>query len=95
MKKDIIVEIGIDSEERLYLKPSKLKFLYIYREAMEVYWNNETLSLYGAKPRKWSYLDWFKQIIRAVEEQSCKLSLNEKTNWVNIPKELKEKILNC
>ncbi|NQY94744.1 MAG: hypothetical protein HRT43_11300 [Campylobacteraceae bacterium] len=41
LKTDNIIEIGIDKFEHLYIKPEKEKFLYIYREAMEVHWDDE------------------------------------------------------
>ena len=93
MKQDAIIEIGIDGEERLYIKPSSIRFPYMYREALEVQWNSKGLILYGSKPRKWSYLDWYNQIIRAAREQSCELTLNESTSWFNISDELKSQIM--
>ena len=93
MNSDTVEEIGIDSEERLYLKPLSVKFQYIYREAMEVNWCDENNFLYSPKPREWSYLDWYKQIIKAAKEQSCNLQITNQTKWVNIPEKLKNEIL--
>ena len=53
MENDVFLEIGINSEEQLYIKPSTAKFPYMYREALEVHWNQEGLFLYSPKPRKW------------------------------------------
>ncbi|MFT6791170.1 MAG: hypothetical protein ACJA04_000370 [Cellvibrionaceae bacterium] len=61
---DEIKEIGIDEEQRLYVKPLSAKFPMMYREAIEVNWNQNTLALYGGIPRQWSHLDWYKQIIK-------------------------------
>ena len=94
MHQDHIKEIGIDDNERLYIKPSSKKFPYIYREAMEVHWDKDGNFLYSPKPRDWSYLDWFKQLTKASREQSCSLLISEKTNWVNIPDKLKMEIIN-
>ena len=93
MDQDEIQEIGIDIQERLYVKPSFKRFPHIYREAMEVHWDDEGAYLYSPKPRKWSYLDWYKQIIKAGKEQSCSLTITKDTVWVNIPEKLKEEIL--
>ncbi|MBT1445691.1 hypothetical protein KJI95_14345 [Shewanella sp. JM162201] len=90
---DRIEEIGIDEEERLYVKPSNATFPMIYREAMEVHWNSERCYLYGAKPRKWGYLEWFQQIIRAASEQGCKLKVTQSVSWVNVPGELQKQII--
>jgi len=89
---DLIEEIGIDEEERLYIKPATEAFPMIYREAMEVHWNSERKYLYGAKPRKWSHIEWYQQIIKAASEQGCKLILSPSVLWVNIPNELQAKI---
>lgn len=91
---DLILEIGIDSEERLYVKPSKQSFPMIYREAMEVNWNPEKSYLFGAKPKKWSYLNWFQQIVSAARVQGINLVLNGNTKWVNISSDLQQKITN-
>ena len=89
---DLIEEIGIDSEERLYLKPASETFPMIYREAMEVHWNSERGYLYSAKPRKWGYIEWYQQIIKAASEQGCTLVLSPNVSWVNVPGELQAEI---
>jgi len=40
---------------------------------MEVHWDSEGHFLYGAPPRKWSFVDWFNQIVLAAHEQGCRL----------------------
>lgn len=92
MDRDSIRELGIDSEGRLYLVPESRKFPYIYREAMEVHWDSELGRLYGAKPRKWNYQQWYTQILSAAKEQSCILFLSENTTWVNVPEAVKASI---
>ncbi len=95
MKIDEISEIGIDDQERLFIKPSKERFTLIYRTATEVHWDSNDFFLYSPKPRDWSYLDWFIHIMRVTEtECNCRLILTEKTKWINIDEELKEKIKN-
>ena len=89
---DLISEIGIDEDGRLYVKPSTQAFPMIYREAMEVHWSSEQRYLYGAMPRQWSYLDWFYQILRAASEQGCKLVLGPDVSWINVPVELQQQI---
>ena len=92
MKTDTIKEIGIDKEERLYVKPSSASFPMIYREAIEVHWDKNSQCLYGAKPRKWSYSDWYKQIISGASMQGTNLKLYSSTQWVNVPTELQQEI---
>ena len=94
MEKESIIEIGIDTLERLYLKPLKKSFSLIYRTATEVHWDSVNRFLYSPKPREWSYYDWYLHIINvAKSECDCELFLNEETKWVNIPKDLKNQIL--
>jgi hypothetical protein len=57
MEIDNILEIGIDDEGRLYVKPTTTKFPMMYREAIEVHWDSNGDFLYSPKPRNWSYLD--------------------------------------
>ena len=93
MKKDNILEIGIDDKERLLIKPEKERFTIIYRTATEVHWDNNGFFLYSPKPRDWTYFDWYKHITNVTEiECNCKLILTDKTRWINIPNELKEQI---
>lgn len=94
MEHDEIIEIGIDSDGRLYLVPFSKQFPYIYREAKEVSWHPERKCLCSPKPKEWSYARWYKQILNAVEEQSCILSLSKTVKWVAVPESLKLEILN-
>lgn len=93
MERDEIIEIGIDKEDRLYLNPKLKKFPYIYREAAEVHWDSEHNYLYSPKPREWSYLDWYKHIVDVAASQACKLFITDNTQWINIPDDLKTKII--
>ena len=93
MDSDKIIEIGIDIAERLYIKPKAKSFPYIYREAMEVDWDQDKRHLYGAKPRQWKHIDWFVQILSAAKEQGCELNLANECVWVGISEELKGQII--
>jgi len=93
MGSDEIALIHIDSEGRLCVSPKTKEFPFIYREAMEVSWDKKGKYLYSPKPRKWSYREWYTQIIRAAQEQGCELVVKEETKWVNISEALKDEIL--
>jgi hypothetical protein len=69
MNSEKISEIAIDDSGRLTVKPNKQKFELIYRSALEVHWDDKKECLYSPKPREWTYLDWYKQIISAVESE--------------------------
>lgn len=95
MEIDNIIEIGIDKEERLYIKPENSKFTLIYRTATEVHWDNKDFFLYSPKPKDWSYLKWYKHIMAVVEtECNCKLIITEQTKWTNVSNKLKIEINN-
>jgi hypothetical protein len=88
-----IVEIGIDRDGRLYVRPAGRTFPYIYRAAMEVHWDSERGVLFNPKPREWSYRDWFRQILAAVDgEYRVRLKVGLDTIWSNVPDEFRKQI---
>ena len=90
---DNILRVEIDNSGRLHLTPEVLKFNLIYRTATEVNWDNDKETLYSPKPRDWSYLEWFLHITSVVKSEcSTDLELTEKTEWVDIPDELKKEM---
>lgn len=94
MQLDKIIEIKIDEEQKLTIKPESLEFEYIYRSATEVHWSKEKKVLYSPKPRQWSYYNWFVHIIEVVRiDNYSELILTQETIWTNIPKDLKNEIL--
>nr|WP_315422389.1 hypothetical protein [uncultured Pedobacter sp.] len=94
MKTDQISEIGLDAQDRLYIKPSTVRFDLIYRTATEIHWDANGLFLFSPKPREWTYLHWYIHIIEVVDKESgYKLLLSDETIWTNIPKELKQEII--
>ncbi|WP_375323661.1 hypothetical protein [Flagellimonas sp. GZD32] len=93
-KKDKIKRVEIDDLGRLHLKPEKQKFNLIYRLSQEIHWDDKYGTLYSPKPRDWSYLDWYKQIIEVIfADCNTELSLTNTTEWINIPSSLKNEIL--
>ena len=94
MRGEDIIEIGVDEVGRLYVKPSKTSFDYIYRAAMEVNWDKASGRLLAPKPEKWTYGMWFRHIrAAAAEEYGVKLEIVPATIWTNVPHELKAEIL--
>lgn len=90
---DTIVEVGIDEEGRLYVRPSTLSFDLIYRAGMEVKWDGEKHRLFGSKPRDWTYADWFKQInVATTNEYDTVLCLTTETEWSNVPASVRAEI---
>ena len=96
MERDRIAEVGIDDQHRLYVLPETREFQYIYREAMEVHWDQERGYLFAPtpprsllKPEGW----WFQQILAAARAQGCELQLTASTRWHGIPDAVKQQIL--
>jgi hypothetical protein len=94
MNTDNIKEIKIDDLERLCIFPEKERFLYVWRTATEVHWDEKQSCLYSPKPREWSYFEWYKHIINVAKKECyCDLLLTKDTLWTDIPTLLKEQIL--
>ncbi|WP_162304998.1 hypothetical protein [Sphingobacterium olei] len=93
-RQDEIIEIGIDKDERLFIRPKNERFTLIYRTATEVHWDEKELFLYSPKPREWSYYDWFRHIIDVADKEcNSKLVLTHRTIWTNIDLNLKKQII--
>ncbi len=97
MNREKIVEVGINKDQRLFVRPSSTIFDYIYRSASEVHWNVESAYLYGGPLRatqpEFDYVMWFRKIVAAVKsEYGTELYMNDKTKWTNIPSELADNI---
>jgi hypothetical protein len=89
-----IAEVGIDGEERLYVKPVSCDFSHIYRAAMQISWSPEGKFLYSPKPSEWSYLKWYGQILGAAkDEYGISLVITESTSWLGIGDDLKNEII--
>jgi hypothetical protein len=85
MTTDSIAEVGIDEQERLYIRPSTATFPFIYREAVEVHWDPIERFLFSPPPRDWTYLHWFQHII----DTAGILFLTPVTIWTNVPDEMR------
>jgi hypothetical protein len=86
MIRDTINNVEIDAEGRLRVRPSNAEFPYVWRAAMEVYWDADSRTLFSPKPREWTYQMWFQQLIAAVrDEYDAKLMLSTETTWSNVP----------
>ena len=92
MQTDTIDAVGIDGSGSLWIKPATATFAYIYREAMEVQWNAEQGGLFTPKPREWTYVDWFRQIVAAARELGVELVIGPMTAWSDIDVTLREAI---
>jgi hypothetical protein len=90
---DAIDQVEIRADGRLFVKPATQNFSLIYRAALEVGWDPASRSLFGPKPREWTYPMWFGQILAAAEtEYGVRLSLTSQTSWMNIPDQLRAEI---
>ena len=93
MIEDAISEVGISEDGGLYVRPSSTTFEHIWRAAVEVHWDLQNRRLFGPKPRGWTYVDWFKQIVAAAaDEYGILLRLTPQTAWANISDTIRTEI---
>ena len=93
MTTENIIEVGIDDKERIYIKPEKQNFEFIWRDASGIRWDETKGILYTPKKGEWTFYNWYQQIIMATRnEYGCQLVLTDKTQWANIPSEVKREI---
>ncbi len=88
------VEI-LDNDEMCVVLASGGKPMYqhIYREAAEVYWDNDIKGFKAPPPRKWSYPEWYHHIVGvAASGLGIKLKLSNNTSWVNVSSKIKAEI---
>jgi len=88
MNHEFVAAIEIDASGRIHVSPSKSHFPYIYREAVEVSWDESTQTLHSPVPREWGYARWLRQIFAAAAEQGTQLELSPQTRWINVPPDL-------
>jgi hypothetical protein len=94
LKTETIVEVGMDDERRVFVRPAVGDFEQVYRAAMEVYWDRSTSRLSHPRPPKdWTPAQWFQQIVAAVaDEYGVHLKLTNGTIWVGVPPEVRAEI---
>ena len=94
MKQDKINRIEIDTEGKMFIYPMESKFPMIYRSAAEIHWDADKNAVYSPAPREWTYLTWFKHIVDLIDKEAdIQLYPTVQTEWVNIPTDLKNAIL--
>jgi hypothetical protein len=94
-----IEEIGkieiLESNEMYVVLSSggKADYQYIYREAAEVYWDNDKQAFKAPPTKKWSHSDWFHHIVGIAKTGlGISLIITNKTKWVNVPNEVQVEI---
>lgn len=89
MREGTIDEVGLDAEQRLFVRPSSGDFEHVYRAAMEVYWDRSLRRLsHPRAPRGWTPVQWFQQIVAAVgDEYGVQLRLTNQTTWTAVPED--------
>lgn len=86
MREQSIAEVGIDGEQRLFVRPESGDFEHVYRAAMEVYWDKSLRRLFIPSPQDWTPRQWFQQIAAAVaDEYGITLRLTSQTIWTGMP----------
>lgn len=95
MDRDAIAEVGYDDQGRLYVMPLTVTFPYVFREPLEVEWDDIGRCL-CAPPLPRSQLAsavwWLRRILAAARTQDCELHLAPETRLLNIPYQLVDEI---
>jgi hypothetical protein len=92
-----VAEVRLGDDGRLLVVPdlpSGEDLAFIYRAATEISWDKSLRALASPSPRPggWSYVDWFRQIARAVvDEYGAVLAVGPGTRWF-VPEELRREI---
>lgn len=67
---------------------------YIYREGVQVCWDDEKKGFQSAvPPREWSYADWFAHTVATVEALDIELVLSPSATWINVPEDIKNELV--
>jgi len=85
----------LENDEMIVVVASGGKPMYqhFYREAAEVYWDNERSAFKAPAPRKWTHSDWYHHIVSVVSEGlGVPLEFSAETKWVNVPEETRAAI---
>ena len=79
---------------RIFPSISSASYQHIYREASEVYWDNEHQCFYSPVPREWDYKKWFGQIVSVVRSGlGIKLDLSKETEFQSENPEFKTNMI--
>ena len=91
-----IAKVSVQADGKLRVFPSipSASYQHIYREASEVYWDNEQQCFYSPVPREWDYKKWFGQIVSVVRSGlGIKLDLSKETEFLSDNAEFKNDMI--
>jgi len=93
MAEERIAEVGISQDGKLYVRPDKQDFSYIYRAAMEIDWNASQSVLFSPRSGEEPSSFLFGRILAAAaDEYGIRLKIDAETTWSNIPQSLRLQI---
>ena len=82
VKRETILQVVVDANNRLFIIPAETAFDHIYRTASGVNWDEHRRALLGAIPREWNLARWFEQIVSmAAIEYGIALEVTPATEW--------------
>ena len=88
MERDVISENGIDDKGQLYVMPYTKTFPYIYREAMEIHWDENEKHLFAPPPpraQKQHLFGGFKEFLLPQESRRANCASLQKQNGIMFP----------
>jgi len=86
MEKVAIAKVCLLPDKRLAVFPVQVSssYQYVYREACEVYWDNEGGFFFSPVPRQWDYKRWYGQIVSVVLS-SFGIRLSQRADTAFVP----------
>jgi hypothetical protein len=89
-----IEEIGVDTKDGLYVRPSDAHdFTFVWRDASGVRWSSELRALVAYEPARWDHVSLLRQIVAAVKsEYGCTLHLVPDTRWCGMAFEIQSQL---
>lgn len=88
-----ILEIGVDIEEHLYIKPASGTFENISQVNSDLNWNADKGIIFSPNPHEWSQIMWFSQLFKACEALGYELKTDDNTQWSIHDNLLKEDLM--
>jgi hypothetical protein len=87
-----IEEVGLDEGAGLFVRPALAPsedFRFIWRTATGIRWSDRLRGLYAAEPGRWSPLELFEEMVKAVrDEYGRSLVVTRDTRWLGVPLDL-------
>jgi len=85
LNQEEITQIGVDKEDRFFVKPKNKDFSMIYRLAKGIDWNSKVKVLQSSTIREWKKYKWYLHILFTIyNECGIELMPTKQTEYINL-----------